>query len=165
MRRVILLSIFLTIGIYGNSQIFKTGNVQFDASLTIINDDAKSDIGLFRTQLKLEYGASEAQFSHMSTNLKMEPAEIFFAFEVSKNTNRPIDEVLVIYKKNKHQGWGYVAKECGIKPGSPEFHKMKSHAGNQADNHHYHKNKGKGHDKQSQNNGKPNKPDHKKGKK
>ena len=30
-----------------------------------------------------------------------------------------------VYKSNKSKGWGAIAKEMGIKPGSAEFHAMK----------------------------------------
>ena len=36
-----------------------------------------------------------------------------------------IDDVIISYKKNKEKGWGVIAKEMGIKPGSPEFHALK----------------------------------------
>jgi hypothetical protein len=30
-----------------------------------------------------------------------------------------------VYKQSKGKGWGVIAKELGIKPGSPEFHALK----------------------------------------
>ena len=36
-----------------------------------------------------------------------------------------IDLVVREYKKNKGKGWGVIAKNLGIKPGSQEFHELK----------------------------------------
>jgi hypothetical protein len=40
-------------------------------------------------------------------------------------TGRPFEKVYPTYKKNRGKGWGVIAKELGIKPGSPEFHALK----------------------------------------
>ena len=72
----------------------------------------------------------------------MEPAEIYFALELSKMSQKPIDNVVEIYKVNKEKGWGYIAKQLGIKPGSPEFHQLKNNVQNKGS-----KGKAKGKDK------------------
>lgn len=71
----------------------------------------------------------------------MAPGEIYLALEISKLSKIPIDEVIIIYKKNKSKGWGYIAKEAGIKPGSAEFHQLKNNTNSQKNKS---KNKGKG---------------------
>ena len=40
-------------------------------------------------------------------------------------SHRSWDEVLREYKENKGKGWGVIAKNLGIKPGSREFHELK----------------------------------------
>ena len=40
-------------------------------------------------------------------------------------TGLHFDQVFKIYNANKGKGWGVIAKELGIKPGSPEFHALK----------------------------------------
>jgi len=118
---------------------FKSGSLELDRDLNSINTDAKLDLGAFKMQLKTGYNVDDKKIDYMSTKLKMEPAEIYFALEIGKTTNKPIDEVLVIYQKEKKNGWGNISKQAGIKPGSPEFHAMKSHASGKAK-----KGKGKG---------------------
>jgi hypothetical protein len=68
----------------------------------------------------------------MSVKLGMRPADIYFALEIGRHSKKPIDEILIIYQRDKGKGWGEIAKNCGIKPGSPAFHAMKSNAGNKA---------------------------------
>ncbi|MDX1701966.1 MAG: hypothetical protein R3250_15170, partial [Melioribacteraceae bacterium] len=43
---------------------------------------------------------------------------------LSSATDRPVSEVVELYSEKK--GWGAVAKELGIKPGSEEFHELKA---------------------------------------
>ena len=40
-------------------------------------------------------------------------------------SHRSWDEVLGEYKENNGKGWGVIAKNLGIKPGSREFHELK----------------------------------------
>jgi hypothetical protein len=47
------------------------------------------------------------------------------AAQLSASLNKPFENVVETYSKNKGKGWGVIAKDMGIKPGSPEFHAMK----------------------------------------
>ena len=47
------------------------------------------------------------------------------ATALAKATHRPVLTVAERYKKNPGKGWGVVAKDLGIKPGSSEFHELK----------------------------------------
>ncbi len=118
---------------------FKSGSNQLDTDLNTINTSAKLDFGKFKTNISLSYNTSEKKINYMSTTVKMQPADIYMAFEISKITRKPIDDVIVVYKDNKSKGWGYMAKQLGIKPGSAEFHALKGDASGKAK-----KNKGKG---------------------
>ncbi len=118
---------------------FKSGSAQLDTDLNTINTSAKLDFGKFKTNISLSYNTSEKKINYMSTTVKMQPADIYMAFEISKITRKPIDDVIVVYKNNKSKGWGYMAKQLGIKPGSAEFHALKGDASGKAK-----KNKGKG---------------------
>jgi hypothetical protein len=42
----------------------------------------------------------------MSVKLKMQPAEMYYSLEISKYSKKPIDDILVIYTKDKDKGWG-----------------------------------------------------------
>jgi hypothetical protein len=55
----------------------------------------------------------------------MAPGDIYMAAEISNIIHKPIETVSETYTKNKDKGWGQIAKELGIKPGSKEFHEMK----------------------------------------
>jgi hypothetical protein len=53
------------------------------------------------------------------------PGDVFMAAQLAATINKPFETVVKTYQANKTKGWGVIAKEMGIKPGSPEFHAMK----------------------------------------
>ena len=126
MKKVIILFLTVFLSVISNAQVsFNTGNAEFDSDLGKINADAKLDFGAFKTNLVLSYDISDKKIDHLSISVKMEPAEIYLALELTKLSGKSIDQVVEIYEVNKDKGWGFIAKELGIKPGSPEFHKLK----------------------------------------
>ena len=131
MKRVIILLFTLFLSVISNAQVlFNTGNAELDADLTKINANAKLDFGTFKTDLKLSYNISDKKIDYLCISVKMEPAEIYLSLELSKLSGRSVDEVVEIYKVHKDKGWGYIAKQLGIKPGSAEFHKLKENTKN-----------------------------------
>ena len=147
MKRLNILFLTLLLSVISNAQvIFNTGNAELDADLDKINANAKLDFGAFKTNMELSYNISDNKIDYLSISVKMEPAEIYLTLELSKLSGNSIDQVVEIYEVNKNKGWGFIAKEFGIKPGSPEFHRLKENT----------KNKGaKGKNKKDK--GKPNK--------
>jgi hypothetical protein len=138
MRKIIILLLSLLPFISSAQISFNTGNVQFDSDLNTINANANLDFGAFKTDLSVGYNVSEKKIEHMRGTLNMAPGEIFLALEISKISKTSVDNIVYHYKKHKNKGWGYIAKEAGIKPGSAEFHQLKNNSRNK-------KNKGKGH--------------------
>ena len=147
MEKLLIVLCLLFSSVISNAQIStNTGNSEMDADLSKINVNAKLDFGAFKTNLNLTYNISEKKIDYLSISVKMEPAEIYLALELTKLSGKSIDDVVEIYKVHKEKGWGYIAKQIGIKPGSPEFHKLKENVKNKGS-------KGKG----KSNQGKPKK--------
>ena len=140
MEKLILLLLVLCIGINSKAQApYNTGDSEFDADLGRINAEAKLDFGAFKTNLSLSYDVSAQKIDYLNVTVKMEPAEIYLSLELSKLSGKSIDQVIEIYQVNKAKGWGVIAQELGIKPGSPEFHNLKENTKNKGA-----KGKGKG---------------------
>jgi hypothetical protein len=133
MKRIILLFYaFFTI-VVANAQVrFNTGNSDLDEDLNRINTDAKLDLGAFKTNLALSYDISERKIDYLSVSVKMVPAEIYLALELSRLSGKSIDQVVEVYEVNRDKGWGFIAKQLGIKPGSPEFHNLKNNVKNKS---------------------------------
>ena len=45
--------------------------------------------------------------------------------KLSELIQKPIEVVTKTYQVNRKKGWGVIAKELGIQPGSKEFHALK----------------------------------------
>ncbi|MFG6687249.1 hypothetical protein ACGK9U_11740 [Mariniflexile sp. HNIBRBA6329] len=127
MRNLFLL--LFTLNFYlVSAQIFNTGSVQLDADLNLINKQARSNMSSFRTDMRLSYNISEKRLDYMSANLNMIPGDIYLSLEISRIARVSLDDVLTVYRKHKSKGWGVIAKQLGIKPGSAEFHQLKNRA-------------------------------------
>jgi hypothetical protein len=123
MKKIIFLGVMLVSTItFGQS--FRTGDTEMDASLTIVNTDGNRDLPAFKASLTQTFNVPmpkvEAAF-----RIGMTPGDALMAFQISSITRRPIEDVFTVYKKSKSKGWGAMAKEMGIKPGSAEFHALK----------------------------------------
>ncbi|MCW3785334.1 hypothetical protein [Plebeiibacterium sediminum] len=120
---------FSLISLFSSAQkSFKTGDIQLDTDLNEINARANLDFGAFKTDLSISYDISEKKIEFMHGSLSMSPGDIYVALEISKISKTPIDRVINVYKSHKEHGWGNIAKELGIKPGSPEFHQLKNNS-------------------------------------
>jgi len=108
-----------------SAQEFKSGSIEIDANLKNIDVSAKADFGNFKSEMISEYNVSDKEVDNLYFGVKMSPAEIFFALEIGRITGKSLDNVIRVYKANRNQGWGVIAKNLGIKPGSKEFHALK----------------------------------------
>ncbi|GET24559.1 hypothetical protein [Prolixibacter sp. NT017] len=131
-----LLFLVLVFGFYSASaQIsFRTGNSQLDLDLNVINAHASADFGTFKADMNVSYNVAEKKIDYMRGSLHMAPGEIYLALEISKIARVPLDNVISAYRTNKSRGWGYIARQVGIKPGSAEFHQLKNNAGSKKGN-------------------------------
>ena len=126
MKKVLLIYSLIMFSLISFAQFpFNSGSAELDADLNRINTSAKLNFGGFKTELALSFNIEEKKIDYLRTSVKMEPAEIYFALELSRISKKSIDNVVEIYKINKEKGWGFIAKQLGIKPGSHEFHKLK----------------------------------------
>jgi hypothetical protein len=103
----------------------KSGDTELDANLNEINIKAKTDLKLFKKDLAIEFNIGEPKIDKMIVDLKMSPADTYMTLQVADMTKKDPDVVLNSFTANKDKGWGVIAKEMGIKPGSPEFHALK----------------------------------------
>lgn len=100
-----------------------TGDPDMDNFLHEVNEDAKKDVGTFTGMVTSKFSIAKSDIEKLLKD--MAPGDVYMSAEVAKVTAKPVTEVAATYMKNKEKGWGEIAKEMGIKPGSPEFHKLK----------------------------------------
>jgi hypothetical protein len=101
---------------------FATGGL--DGFLGEINVSAQKDLGGFRTDLSVTFGVSSGQVNGLF-EIFDSPADVYITLRIGEVAHVKIDRVVEEYRKNKGQGWGVIAKNLGIKPGSAEFHALK----------------------------------------
>lgn len=102
---------------------FSTGNADLDKHLLNLNNKAKEDINKFKEEVKKAYNMPIEKIEELLD--LMEPAEVILTNDIAEIAKKPVDKVVQTYQANKDKGWGDIAKEMGIKPGSPEFHALK----------------------------------------
>lgn len=133
MKVFFILLALLSMAMFVNAQNFslsaKSGDIELDASLNDINVRAKADLTLFKKELSVEFNIGEPKIEKMLA-IQISPADIFMVCQVALLTKKEPDFVLTSFTTNKSKGWGVIAKEMGIKPGSAEFHALKGKAKN-----------------------------------
>jgi hypothetical protein len=111
---------------------FNTGSAEFDADLYAVNINANKDLSAFKTNMHVAYGIEVSTIDNMLT-LGMEPAEVYLSLEIAHLTHSTLNNVVTSYRLNKGKGWGIIAKEMGIWPGSEEFLALKAKCKSQKD--------------------------------
>jgi hypothetical protein len=86
---------------------------------------ASADLGSFKVDLSLTFGVSEGKVDGMF-EVMSKPSDVYMCLRVGEVAKQPIDRVVEEFKRHQGQGWGVIAKNLGIKPGSDEFHALKS---------------------------------------
>lgn len=95
-----------------------------DGFLANLNIRAQADLPGFKAGLSAQFGVPlprvEAVFAQVST-----PADVFMTLQLGQMARKQPEAVLQTYKVSKSKGWGTMARELGIKPGSSAFHALK----------------------------------------
>ena len=86
---------------------------------------ASVDLGSFKADLSMTFDLSDDKVDAMF-KVMSKPADVYMCLRVGEVTHQPIDRVVAEYKAHRGQGWGAIAKNLGIKPGSAEFHALKA---------------------------------------
>jgi hypothetical protein len=127
MKRLLYITCILLSSLSFGQINFNTGDSKLEAELNIANTEAEKDLPTFKNNLNLEFGISIPIIEDLLNIMK--PAEALLSARISVIINKPITVVMESYAANKDKGWGQIAKELGIKPGSAEFHALKGKKG------------------------------------
>lgn len=119
---LILLTVFASSISFGQFE-FKTGDSGLDTELNLINTEAKNDLGAFKANITLDYGIIGEKVDELLEI--MMPGEVELLGRIKDLLGISVDTVVDSYQANKDKGWGAIAKDLGIKPGSAEFHALK----------------------------------------
>lgn len=122
--------------------IFSAYADELDNFVINFNMQIKDDSN-FKSDLSVTFGAPQERVEYYYKQVD-KPADVYMIFRLSEVTKRPPEQVFEVYKKNRGKGWGVIAMELGVKPGSNEFHLLKE---DKIGKHKKEKHKDKGHGK------------------
>ena len=121
-----------------------------DSFLGSVNAQARVDLPGFHAKVSAQFGVPVPQVEAV-LGMVATPADAFMVFQLGQMAHRPPETVIHTYQAHKGKGWGVIAKELGIKPGSREFHALKNgdlvYGGGPSEGGGKGKGKGKGHKK------------------
>lgn len=89
-----------------------------------MNVQARADLPGFKTNLSVTFGVPMPQVEVIMSKVQA-PADAYMVLKVGQVARQPDEVVLHEYQANRGKGWGVIAKNLGIKPGSREFHELK----------------------------------------
>lgn len=102
----------------------RTGDVDMDGFLKDVSIKAKENINNFVNDAVDKFHVAKDKIESLIKI--MDPGDVFMTLQTAEIINKPIDDVSAAYQKGKDKGWGQIAKDLGIKPGSAEFHALKN---------------------------------------
>ncbi len=102
---------------------FETGDPEINQHLKEVNAYAKAEYEMFKNDLSLKFGITTRDVDRYVREEKVRPGDLYYACALSSVAGKRVNDVIVLYKEKK--GWGAVAQDLGIKPGSREFHVLK----------------------------------------
>lgn len=117
----ILLVLSLTTVLTGMSSVARA---DLNGFLRNVNNQALTDIRNFNDMLSRQFGIPVPDVEAIVRSVP-DPADAFMIFQLGEMAHVAPAVVLQKYQRNKGQGWGRLAQDLGIKPGSPEFHALK----------------------------------------
>lgn len=125
-----------------------------DGFLQRLNVEARADLGKYNVKLSAQFGVPVPQVDLIMKRVAA-PADAFMVLQLGHMAQKQPEAVVQTYTANRDKGWGVIAKELGIKPGSSEFHALKrgdfnftgQPGGGRDKGHGKGKSKGKKHDK------------------
>jgi hypothetical protein len=95
-----------------------------DVFVSNLNVQAQADLGSFKVRLSTQFGVPAVKVDAVMASVKT-PADAYMCFRVGQVASKPVEVVTKEYQANQGKGWGVIAKNLGIKPGSKEFHDLK----------------------------------------
>jgi hypothetical protein len=117
-----LMLVALTLGLFCGQAIAGGG---LDGFLSNLNVQARADLPGFSATVSAQFGVPVPQVQAILTKVHS-PADAFMVFQLGQMAHQPPEAVLQTYRTHRGKGWGVIAKELGIKPGSKEFHALKN---------------------------------------
>jgi hypothetical protein len=103
----------------------RSGDVWVDTHLADMNRYGTRYRDPFVDEMVRYHGAPRDLVVDLLGPRRWAPGDVYMACTIASIIGRPCRYVVDVYERDHGQGWGNIAKRMGIKPGSPEFHRLK----------------------------------------
>jgi len=104
--------------------ISPVSHAELNSFLKGVNSQAVADSKTYNNKLSRQFGVPMPEVDSIVRSV-LQPADAFMILQISQMTRKAPEAVLHTYQRSKGKGWGTIARELGIKPGSPEFHALR----------------------------------------
>lgn len=131
----VILALALTSGMscagFAQAQTFslnwnpRSGDVWVDARLGDMNAYGMRYPDPFIDELVRYHDAPRGLVTELLVTRHWAPGDVYYACAIARIIGRPCDYVADYWQAHHAQGWGAVARQLGIKPGSAAFHRLK----------------------------------------
>jgi hypothetical protein len=102
-----------------------TGDKDLDLVLSNLNVEAGMHVDAFVSELSISYAIPKVQIEDLVYKMRVPFGDVFVSVWLASSMKKPLSMVVKEYDVNKDKGWGVMAKNLGIKPGSDAFHSLK----------------------------------------
>ncbi|MDR7135336.1 hypothetical protein J2X06_002545 [Lysobacter niastensis] len=103
----------------------RSGDVWVDTWLGDMNRYGSRYRDPFVDEMVRYYGAPRDLVTDLLVTRHWAPGDVYYACALASVIGRPCRYVVDTWERDHDQGWGNVARNLGIKPGSAEFHRLK----------------------------------------
>lgn len=103
----------------------RSGDVWVDTWLGDMNRYGSRYRDPFIDEMVRYHGAPRDLVTDLLIDRRWAPGDVYMACTIASIIGRPCRYVVAEWERDHGQGWGALAKRMGIKPGSPEFHRLK----------------------------------------
>lgn len=120
---LLIVGLFLPVYAQEAKVAVRTGDADIDLHLDEVNRYGRAEFEFFKKDMSLKFGVEAGDIHNYYYKEKFSPGDIYYAYTLSVVSGRPVRNIFDMYKQKK--GWGAIAQELGIKPGSKEFHMLR----------------------------------------
>jgi hypothetical protein len=122
MKKIFSLLFLISLSLLVFSPVLASSDL--DSFVKSLNVQAQADLGAFKIRLSTQFGVLIPRVEAVMASVRT-PGDAYMCFRVGQVASQPVEVVTKEYQANKGKGWGKIAKNLGIKPGSKEFHELK----------------------------------------
>lgn len=118
---IAMLFCFMAISVFAEGE----GDKDLESFIKSLDIEAQADMSGFKSMLSVQFDISLQEVEVLISKVD-KPSDAYMCLRITQISKQPQSAVIKEYRASKGKGWGVIAINLGIKPGSKEFHSLKS---------------------------------------